>query len=1489
MNKTYKIIYCTTRQTWIAVSELAKGYSKGSSHCTQVDSKTLHTSLKILSVAIMLAISGKVIAATTGTTLENASTDESNGIAIGSKTGGTLAEAKGPGSIAIGSDAKAKQKSTMAIGLEAIAEEELAFAIGWKAKADKKQSLAIGSKETWAKGEQAIAIGGDTYAMGDSSIAIGGDDLNGVARKNYNGSLWNDSLGNFDKWNSTDVAKKYKQKTGKWLVDPTNRNTLYIKTTSQGAGTIAVGVQSYAGGDLASALGTRARAGGFAATAFGIGSEATKDNSVALGAGSITSLADPTVRKSDGTLKFKNIVINNPGGTTTSLTADQAKTEDEKYYSAIRTPSAKVGKLDSSGNFIPGQFIEYTGFAGGKSMGEGDQVSVGARNYERQIKHVAAGQITPESTDAVNGSQLFAITNSLQNQTQKPITFKADTNSDTGTDGSQQKLGSEFSILTNEALTDTNYVGDNLTTEVKDGKVLIGMKKAPDFQSIKLTDGTNETNLTTTTDGLNVGGDKITNVADGTIDDTSKDVVNGSQLFDTNNQVAGNTAALGGGASYNSATNTYTKPTYNTVNAAGTNVGTAADNVGSALTNLNNYINSGFNVQERGTTKGTVTPTESINFVNGTLTTARVIAEANGVTNITFDVDAQSIAQTAQLPVVYTKEDGTKVYKKPNGKFSENADLSGAEIDSADVIASMQNADGTTNNPSTLANVKSTIGHNNGEGAINQADAKAVTNNLLTKTDGLSTASTVGDLQALAQAGLDFAGDDGTAIHKALGQKLEIIGGATTADLTDNNIGVNEDAGKLKVQLSKNLKGLSSTQFVNNGGTETIKIDGNTRKITGLLDTIATPTNPKVGTAPTGNQSGIVATVKDILNTGWNLQVGGNAKDFVQAYDTVNFENGTGTTVEVNTTPDGKKSTIKVNLDAQGLTEKAQLPVVYTKEDGTKVYKKPNGKFSENADLSGAEIDSADVIASMQNADGTTNNPSTLANVKSTIGHNNGEGAINQADAKAVTNNLLTKTDGLSTASTVGDLQALAQAGLDFAGDDGTAIHKALGQKLEIIGGATTADLTDNNIGVNEDAGKLKVQLSKNLKGLSSTQFVNNGGTETIKIDGNTRKITGLLDTIATPTNPKVGTAPTGNQSGIVATVKDILNTGWNLQVGGNAKDFVQAYDTVNFKGKNGITVEYKPDNGINNIEIGLTAGTINNNATTGAATGNTGFVTGTQVATAINNAGHTVQTTNTNNVVTGNTGSSLIKNGQALTVEAGKNLSASMDSNGTLKVSTKEKVQFTEVTIGNTTNNTVLTSTNKGLDVGGDRITNIKSGLDGRNILDIKKEGTRAAQWSNAATIGDLATVQGNVNTNVTNISNINKIVGGTDADGNATNAKGDEITDTDGNPIKNTVALTTYDADGQTTVVNNSTISAINNMNEQGIKFFHTHDGKNKGKGTSQNPIDSVASGKYSTGIGYQAKAKGENAIAFGKGSQATAKDSIAVGTGNIVDAKH
>ncbi|MGX3067456.1 ESPR-type extended signal peptide-containing protein [Ursidibacter arcticus] len=172
-------------------------------------------------------------------------------------------------------------------------------------------------------------------------------------------------------------------------------------------------------------------------------------------------------------------------------------------------------------------------------------------------------------------------------------------------------------------------------------------------------------------------------------------------------------------------------------------------------------------------------------------------------------------------------------------------------------------------------------------------------------------------------------------------------------------------------------------------------------------------------------------------------------------------------------------------------------------------------------------------------------------------------------------------------------------------------------------------------------------------------------------------------------------------------------------------------------------------------------------------------------------------------------------------------------------------------------------------VDMGGNKISNVANG-------DISPNSTDAV---NGAQIFALTGGQGAPNVTPSYTTTI------TNPDGSKTELKHENVVvDENGKPL-----LVTYNVQDQKEHVTNSVITAINHMNTQGIKFFHTNDGTAKAErpaDQSENNEDSSASGAYATAVGYKATASGERAIAFGYDSTVTGTDSISIGTGNIVN---
>ena len=321
--------------------------------------------------------------------------------------------------------------------------------------------------------------------------------------------------------------------------------------------------------------------------------------------------------------------------------------------------------------------------------------------------------------------------------------------------------------------------------------------------------------------------------------------------------------------------------------------------------------------------------------------------------------------------------------------------------------------------------------------------------------------------------GMKFAGDDGQTdatkvIKKHLNNVVDIVGGADKAKLTDNNIGVNNDNGKLKVQLSKDLD-LTKDGSVKIGDTN-ITNDGLT--ITG---------------GPSVKKDGINAGDKKItgVKAGEDDTDAVNVKQLKDNATTVTSSDNSISVTDTNTDP-AKGHAYDIKINNQGVVNNAQIPVVYTKEDGTKVYKQPNGTFTTNADGTGDVVPANQVIASMNNAANSSTDPTKLQNVGSSIADKAGDTYLDKINNAAADPHAKTGAVNVSDLKETAD--AIGNKGLNFGAQSGDDIHKNLGEKLEIVGEGTKADdnYSASNIKTMTKDGKVVIGLDKDLNGLNS-------------------------------------------------------------------------------------------------------------------------------------------------------------------------------------------------------------------------------------------------------------------------------------------------------------------------------------------------------------------------------------------------------------------
>ena len=371
MNKVFKIIWNNVTQSFVVVSELARNRGKLSSEMK----KSNVVNLFKLSIFTMCMMGG---ASQVQAKFAQGGIPDSNVSATSIAIADANSTATAANSITMGNSAQNPYQAGIVLGYWAGAKGSTSggynVIIGGNAQVGTKaqavnQSIAIGAgggeananliNGAWAKGDQSIAIGGNTRSDGNSSIAIGGDDLDRAGSKNYTGA---DKFIDYDKNGNKTGEYALKNKALRDIYNKmtgdTMKNAVYADTVS-GDASVAIGAQAVADADLSTALGTKSKASAFGSVALGVGAKANKLNSVAIGTASVTD-------------------------------------EVGRAY-ATRTILGET----------------YT-WAGGATVDAGDVVSFGSKGYERQLINVAPGDISSNSTDAINGSQLYGVLSSLE-------------------------------------------------------------------------------------------------------------------------------------------------------------------------------------------------------------------------------------------------------------------------------------------------------------------------------------------------------------------------------------------------------------------------------------------------------------------------------------------------------------------------------------------------------------------------------------------------------------------------------------------------------------------------------------------------------------------------------------------------------------------------------------------------------------------------------------------------------------------------------------------------------------------------------------------------------------------------------------------------------------------------------------------------------------------------------------------------------------------
>ncbi|HAX3419071.1 TPA: YadA-like family protein [Escherichia coli] len=698
MNKIFKVIWNPATGSYSVASETAKSRGKKSGR-----SKLLISAL-IVTSAIFTPGAYAELALDGGKSLEPTPLT-SYWIAIGQESEATTNNGGTNGvAMAIGFKAKAYGAGSTAFGYDAQASGDRAIAFGQLTRASGNRTIAMGSGAT-AVGDHSLALGGATQTLGMYSVAIG--------RGATTDSDYALSMGYTAKANGLySLAMGAESATS-------NDNAIAIgkKTQALGVNSMALGNASQASGESSIALGSTSEASEQNAIALGQGSIASKVNSIALGSNSLSS-GENAIALGEGSAA---------GGNNSLAFGSQSRTNGNDSV------AIGVGAAAATDNSVA--------IGAGSTTNASNTVSVGNSATKRKIVNMAAGEIKENSTDAINGSQLYTISDSVARR----LGGGADVGSD-GTvtavsyalrHGTYNNVGEALSGIDNNTLQWNKTAGafsanhgakatnkiinvakgtvSATSTDVVNGSQLYDLQQdallwngtafsaahGSDTTS-KITNVAKGTVSATSTDVVNgsqlydlqqdallwngtafsaahgtEATSKITNVEDGTISDTSKDAVNGSQLKETKDDVATNTANIAD----------------NTTDIA-TNTANIADNTADIATNTANIADNTADIATNTTDIAT--------------NTADIATNASSITTLNADVDTLEKDALLWNGTAFSAKHGTEATSKITNVTA--GDLTAGSTDAVNGSQLKTTNDNVSTNTTNITNLTDSVG-----------------------------------------------------------------------------------------------------------------------------------------------------------------------------------------------------------------------------------------------------------------------------------------------------------------------------------------------------------------------------------------------------------------------------------------------------------------------------------------------------------------------------------------------------------------------------------------------------------------------------------------------------------------------------------------------------------------------------------------------------------------------------------------------------------
>ncbi len=743
MNRIFKVLWNAATGTFVVTSETAKSRGKKNGR-------------RKLAVSALISLSSIMVSADV---LANAGKDTGSGVTPSDSTAGT-------GWIAIGTDATANTYTNV---------DGASAAMGYHASAMGKWSTAIGSYSQ-STGNSSLALGVKSVSAGDRAIAMGA---------------------------SSSAGGSYSMAMG-------------VYANSSGANSVALGYKSVASGATSSALGYQATASGDDSAAFGNGAKAIGTNSVALGSGSVAQ-EDNSVAVGNSTTQRQITYVAKGDINSTStdaVTGAQIYSLSQSVADrlgggasvnsdgTVNAPLYEVGTgiynnvgsaLSALNTSITNTEASVAGLAEDALLWD-ESISAFSASHTgntSKITNLAAGTLAADSTDAVNGSQLFDTNEKVDKNTADIATNTDSINQNTAditanTDSINQN--------TTDIAANTTSINQN-TTDIATNTTNINSL------SDSVTTLTDDALLWDAASGAfsakhNGSDSKITNLAAGTLAADSTDAVNGSQLFDTNEKVDQNTADI--------TTNT------NSINQNTTDIATNTTNINNlsdSITTLTDdallwdAASGAFSAKHNGSDSkitnlaaGTLAA-DSTDAVNGSQlfdtnekvdqNTADITTNTNSINQNTTDIATNTTNINNLSDSITTLTDDALLWDAASGAFSAKHNGSDSKI--TNLAAGTLAADSTDAvNGSQLFATNENVSQNTADITTNTNSINQNTTDIATNTTNINNLSD--SITTLTDDALLWDADSGTFSASRSGSASKITNlaaGTLAADSTD--------------------------------------------------------------------------------------------------------------------------------------------------------------------------------------------------------------------------------------------------------------------------------------------------------------------------------------------------------------------------------------------------------------------------------------------------------------------------------------------------------------------------------------------------------------------------------------------------------------------------------------------------------------------------------------------------------------------------------